>query len=248
MNIAISGASGFIGKHLTEYLTEAGHRVVPLGRPMFREGTSGHLIQALSHCDVIINLAGAPISKRWTPEYKKELYDSRIKVTHCIIRAMDAVKTKPRLMISASAVGYYPEEGTFDEYTNTRGSGFLAEPLLCMGERGPPLSVADKAGNHPLRYCALTRWRGDGTNASSPPNNAGSRCDRSGYTAFPLDCYSGSLSGDGVYYQPRRGKRSFQPGGSATSFTVCIYSGNGSTLSCLDEGGRTALVLPDAIW
>ena len=47
MNIAISGASGFIGKHLTEYLTEAGHRVVPLGRPMFREGTSGHLIQAL---------------------------------------------------------------------------------------------------------------------------------------------------------------------------------------------------------
>ena len=50
MNIAISGASGFIGKHLTEYLTEAGHRVVPLGRPMFREGTSGHLIQALSHC------------------------------------------------------------------------------------------------------------------------------------------------------------------------------------------------------
>ena len=129
MNIAISGASGFIGKHLTEYLTEAGHRVIPLGRPMFREGTSGHLIQALSHCDVIINLAGAPISKRWTPEYKKELYDSRIKVTHCIIRAMDAVKTKPRLMISASAVGYYPEEGTFDEYTNTRGSGFLAE--LC---------------------------------------------------------------------------------------------------------------------
>ena len=129
MNIAISGASGFIGKHLTEYLTEAGHRVIPLGRPMFREGTSGHLIQALSHCDVIINLAGAPIGKRWTPEYKKELYDSRIKVTHCIIRAMDAVKTKPRLMISASAVGYYPEEGTFDEYTNTRGSGFLAE--LC---------------------------------------------------------------------------------------------------------------------
>lgn len=80
MNIAISGASGFIGKHLTEYLTERGHRIVPLGRPMFREGTSGHLIQALSHCDVVINLAGAPISKRWTPEYKKELYDSRIKV------------------------------------------------------------------------------------------------------------------------------------------------------------------------
>ena len=136
MNIAISGASGFIGKHLTEYLTERGHRIVPLGRPMFREGTSGHLIQALSHCDVVINLAGAPISKRWTPEYKKELYDSRIKVTHRIIRAMDAVKTKPRLMISASAVGYYPEDGTFDEYTNTRGSGFLAELCYAWEKEG----------------------------------------------------------------------------------------------------------------
>lgn len=55
----------------------SGTPVIPLGRPMFREGTSGHLIQALSHCDVIINLAGAPIGKRWTPEYKKELYDSQ---------------------------------------------------------------------------------------------------------------------------------------------------------------------------
>ncbi|WP_455592764.1 TIGR01777 family oxidoreductase [Bacteroides sp.] len=129
MNIAISGATGFIGKHLSRFLTEKGHRVVPLGRAMFREGMSGHLIQTLSHCDVVINLAGAPISKRWTPEYKQELYDSRIKVTHRIIRAMEAVKTKPKLMISASAVGYYPSEGDFDEYTNTRGNGFLSE--LC---------------------------------------------------------------------------------------------------------------------
>lgn len=88
MNIAISGASGFIGRHLTAFLTEQGHRVVPLGRPMFREGTLGYLVQALSHCDVVINLAGAPISRRWTPEYKRELYDSRINVTHRIIRAL----------------------------------------------------------------------------------------------------------------------------------------------------------------
>lgn len=141
MNIAISGASGFIGRHLTAFLTEQGHRVVPLGRPMFREGTLGYLVQALSHCDVVINLAGAPISRRWTPEYKRELYDSRINVTHRIIRALGAVRRKPQLMISASAVGYYPLEGTFDEYTNTRGSGFLAD--LCYAwekeaKRCPP--------------------------------------------------------------------------------------------------------------
>lgn len=129
MNIAISGATGFIGKHLTRFLTEEGHRVIPLGRSMFREGMSGHLVQTLSHCDVVINLAGAPVDRRWTPEYKKELYDSRVHVTGYIIRAMEAVKTKPKLMISASAVGYYPSEGSYDEYTHTRGEGFLSD--LC---------------------------------------------------------------------------------------------------------------------
>lgn len=141
MNIAMSGATGYIGKHLTKYLTETGgHRILPLGRAMFREDMSGHLIQTLTHCDVIINLAGAPISRRWTPEYKKELYDSRFNVTHRIVRALGAVKTKPKLMISASAVGYYPSTESisatstsplkvWDEYTHTRGEGFLAD--LC---------------------------------------------------------------------------------------------------------------------
>ena len=130
MNIAMTGATGYIGKHLSNYLTEkGGHRIIPLGRSMFREGMSGHLIQTLTHCDVIINLAGAPINKRWTPEYKQELFNSRIVVTHRIICALNAVKTKPKLMISASAVGYYPPEVEADEYTRTRGDGFLSD--LC---------------------------------------------------------------------------------------------------------------------
>lgn len=130
MNIAMTGATGYIGRHLSKYLTEkGGHRVIPLGRSMFREGMSGLLVQTLTHCDVIINLAGAPINKRWTPEYKQELFDSRIVVTHRIIRALNAVKTKPKLMISASAVGYYPTSGDSDEYTRTRGDGFLSD--LC---------------------------------------------------------------------------------------------------------------------
>ena len=137
MNIAISGATGYIGKHLSNYLTEVGgHRILPLGRSMFREDMSGHLVQTLSHCDIIINLAGASINHRWTPEYKKELYNSRMNVTHRIIRALGTVKTKPKLMISASAVGYYPSTESilsstipFDEHFQARGSDFLAE--LC---------------------------------------------------------------------------------------------------------------------
>ena len=120
MNIAMTGATGYIGKHLSNYLTEkGGHRIIPLGRAMFREGMSGLLVQTLTHCDVIINLAGAPINQRWTPEHKQELFNSRITVTHRIIRALNAVKTKPKLMISASAVGYYPSLVESDEYTQT---------------------------------------------------------------------------------------------------------------------------------
>ena len=79
MNIAMTGATGYIGKHLSNYLTEkGGHRIIPLGRAMFREGMSGLLVQTLTHCDVIINLAGAPINQRWTPEHKQELFNSRI--------------------------------------------------------------------------------------------------------------------------------------------------------------------------
>ncbi|MEY8708305.1 TIGR01777 family oxidoreductase [Bacteroides faecichinchillae] len=139
MNIVITGATGYIGKHLSKFLTETeGHRILPLGRSMFREDMSGHLIQTLTHCDVIINLAGAPIYRRWTPEYKKELYDSRINITHHIIRILGTIKTKPKLFISTSATGYYPSrEGeepsadttVFDEYSKVRGEGFLSD--LC---------------------------------------------------------------------------------------------------------------------
>lgn len=141
MNIAISGATGYIGKHLSKYLTETGgHRILPLGRTMFREDMSENLVRTLANCDVVINLAGSPINHRWTPEYKKELYSSRVHVTHRIIRALEAAQTKPKLLISASAVGYYPSVESFaasptvppaqwDEYSHARGEGLLSE--LC---------------------------------------------------------------------------------------------------------------------
>lgn len=130
MNIAISGATGFIGKHLTRYLTEVGgHRIVSLGRNVFLKENFEELVALLEGCDVIINLAGAPINKRWTSSYKKELYDSRIGVTHSIVKAVDRLKNKPRVFISTSAVGFYPSEGKCNEYSSQRGTGFLSD--LC---------------------------------------------------------------------------------------------------------------------
>ena len=76
MKIAISGATGFIGTHLTAHLTGLGHRAVPLGRSAFRSQES--LAAALAGCGAVVNLAGAPIDRRWSDAYKKQLYDSRI--------------------------------------------------------------------------------------------------------------------------------------------------------------------------
>ena len=129
MKIAISGASGYIGQHLTLFFTEKGDEVVPLGRNLFKEENFDELCHRVESCDVVINLAGASINKRWTKAYKQELYDSRIRTTHQLVNAINTRDILPKLFISTSAVGYYPTSGEYDEYNNRQGEDFLAR--LC---------------------------------------------------------------------------------------------------------------------
>ena len=165
MNIAMTGATGYIGKHLSNYLTEkGGHRMIPLGRAMFREGMSGLLVQTLTHCDVIINLAGAPINQRWTPEHKQELFNSRITVTHRI-------------------------GGIGRVYTDS-WRWFPVRSLLCVGEGSETLSATDQACHYPLRCSAFSRWGSDATDASPATRNKGCRRYRTGYATFSVDRYS----------------------------------------------------------
>ena len=79
MKIAISGATGFIGTHLTRYLSGQGHEVTGLGRKWFGRGNADHLAKLMEGMDVVINLAGAcgewlfPINpgRYWTKRGKK---------------------------------------------------------------------------------------------------------------------------------------------------------------------------------
>lgn len=127
MKIAVTGATGFIGHRLCQYLRDQGYYIEPIGRELL--GNMYALQAIVADCDAVINLAGAPINHRWNREYKQKLYDSRIITTRKIVEAINNT-SKCRVLISASAIGYYPSTGCYDEYSKNRGNDFLAD--LCQ--------------------------------------------------------------------------------------------------------------------
>ena len=112
MRVAIAGASGLIGTELSKALQARGDEVVKLPR-----GSAD-----IAGADVVVNLAGASVGgKRWSPSYKKEILESRVLTTRRIVEA------RPRVLINASAVGYYGGRGdeVLDESASP-GADFLA--------------------------------------------------------------------------------------------------------------------------
>lgn len=122
MNIAVTGASGFVGRRLVETLSAAGHTVRALS---VRQEPPAESIEGT---EAVIHLAGEPVSQRWSPEVKRRIRDSRVQGTQNLIRAVSTLSQRPSVLVSASAIGIYGERG--DEIlteTSSPGSGFLAE-------------------------------------------------------------------------------------------------------------------------
>lgn len=126
MKIAVSGGSGLIGNHINYEFTRQGHEVVNLDRSLFHEDRQERLIQVLSDCQVVINLAGATINHPWSKRYKQVIYNSRILTTRALVTAINKLEQKPHLFISASAVGAYPADINSDEKFSGYGTDFLA--------------------------------------------------------------------------------------------------------------------------
>ena len=123
MKIAITGASGFIGKKLCDFFQRDNHTPVALSRSTLASPEG--LISTLEGTDIVINLAGASISKRWTSKYKQEIMDSRVLTTRRLVTALNQMAAPPSLCISVSAVGIYPDSGVHGESSPMRGTGFL---------------------------------------------------------------------------------------------------------------------------
>lgn len=122
MKVAITGASGFIGSHLVTELRARGDEVIALGR-----GTTPDL----SGMDGVVNLAGEPIDQRWTSFAKERIWSSRIDGTERLAAAISAANPRPRVLVSASAAGYYGSRGLEElDESSPPGDDFLAS--LCV--------------------------------------------------------------------------------------------------------------------
>jgi uncharacterized protein len=138
--ILITGGSGLIGKRLTLLLEKKDYEVAWLSRS---SQAQKHFLwdvekksidpQAMEWADAVIHLAGSGVAeKRWTPERKKRILESRTKSTELLYTAIERANEKPNTFISASAIGFYGfNTGTqlIDE-TSPAGSDFLAEVVM----------------------------------------------------------------------------------------------------------------------
>ncbi|GIH18749.1 TIGR01777 family oxidoreductase [Rugosimonospora africana] len=158
MRIVIGGASGFIGKPLVQRLRDSGHDVVRLVRrepsgpdEVAWRPNQGELDPAvLDGVDAVINLAGVGVGdQRWNDEFKKLLRSSRINATSTIAKSAAAAQSPPRVMINASAVGYYSDTGEREtDESGPPGDSFLAD--LCQAWEAAT-TPAEQAGVRVVR-------------------------------------------------------------------------------------------------
>lgn len=113
MKYLITGGTGFIGARFIKTLSSEKDSVIILSRKKTREMTGCIFINNLScikndeEIDCIINLAGKPIDCRWTNANKKEIESSRLSVTNSLEDLIERLAIKPKIIISASAIGFY---------------------------------------------------------------------------------------------------------------------------------------------
>ncbi|MFT7879870.1 MAG: TIGR01777 family oxidoreductase [Sulfurimonas sp.] len=117
MKIAITGASGFVGQALQESFRDT--------VSIQRDDDEAAIIEKLKGVDVVVNLAGAPIIKRWSDPYKKVLRESRIHTTDRLVSAINQSDVKH--FISTSAIGIYPSDLPCSESCNTYADDFLGK-------------------------------------------------------------------------------------------------------------------------
>lgn len=161
MRVFVTGATGLVGSRLCDELAASGDTPVGLSRrSQDRSGVEwvrgevakpGDWQQAVDGCDAVVHLAGESIAAgRWTARRKQELVDSRVLSTRQVVSAIRGAQSPPKILVNASAVGYYGPRGSeeLDEQSKP-GQDFLAK--LCVDWE----AEAQRAENEGVRVVCL---------------------------------------------------------------------------------------------
>jgi uncharacterized protein (TIGR01777 family) len=147
MIVAVTGATGTIGRCLVEVLLDRGDEVIVLSRDADRaRRTFGERVEAvgwadpksgpapaaaLAGCDGVVNLLGEPIAQRWTAAARREIRDSRVLGMERLVRGLAAAEPRPRVLVAQSAEGIYPRGAApVDEDAEPASGEFLADVVL----------------------------------------------------------------------------------------------------------------------
>jgi hypothetical protein len=196
MRILITGGSGFVGQRLCAQLDADGHDLFVVSRSPEKAAEvlpGGTDIRARiadfddAAPEAIVNLAGEPIAEgRWTDAKKKRIVDSRVETTREVVELCGRLETPPKVLVSASAVGYYGDQGDRDVTEDSeRNEEWLSD--ICVKWE----AEANKAADHGVRVAivriGLVMDEGGGMLAKMLP-------------AFKFGL--GSKLGDGSQYMP----------------------------------------------
>ncbi len=165
MRVIIAGGTGLIGRALAADLVQDGHHVIVLSRTPERytgrlpagvqvERWDARSAEGWAHladgADAIVNLAGENIAAgRWTPERKRRIRESRLNAGRAVVEAVQAASNRPRVVVQASAVGYYGPCGD-EEVTENHppGSDFLAR--VCVEWEASTAPVEELGVRRPI--------------------------------------------------------------------------------------------------
>ena len=160
-NILITGGTGLIGNRLTEMLIDKGYTVTILSRSKNLVSNNSSIKyaywnideqyiddNAIATADAIINLAGAGVAdKRWTPERKKEIVDSRVNAGRLLVNALQKQPNNINTIVSASAIGWYaPQQNNAPKYQENQqaNTDFLGETCKQWEQSVHPISLTKK--------------------------------------------------------------------------------------------------------